>query len=343
MVVVPSPTQLSTEKLRVVDLPIVDLSADRAEVSKLIVKACEEYGFFKVINHGVPEDIIVKLEQEGRDFFALPVSEKQRAGPANPLGYGCKSIGFNGDKGEVEYLTLNTNPLSIAQRSKAISINDPSKFSYAASGYIEAVEGLACELLELMAEGMLVPDTSVFSRLIRDVDNDSILRLNHYPSLQVVECKNWDTSPTYADSLKVGFGEHSDPQILTLLRSNDVGGLQISVENGVWIPVPPDPTAFWVNVGDMLQAMTNGRFISVRHRALTNVSKSRMSMAYLGAPPLHAWISAPPEMVTPNSLSLYRPFTWAEYKKTTYSLSLGDTRLHLFRASCTDHAGAGVA
>ncbi|KAG6664147.1 gibberellin 2-beta-dioxygenase 2-like [Carya illinoinensis] len=340
---VTSPTQLSSEKLLAVHLPVVDLSADRAEVSKLIVKACEEYGFFKVINHGVPEDIILKLEQEGREFFALPESEKQRAGPANPLGYGCKSMGCKGDKGEIEYLTLNTNPLSIAQRSKTISINEPSKFSNAASGYIEAVEGLACELLELMAEGMLVPDTSVFSRLIRDVDNDSILRLNHYPALQVVECKDRDTAhaPIY-DSHKVGFGEHSDPQILTLLRSNDAAGLQISVENGVWIPVPPDPTAFWVNVGDMLQAMTNGRFVSVRHRALTNVSKTRMSIAYLGAPPLHAWISAPPEMVTPNSLSLYRPFTWAEYKKTVYSLSLGDTRLHLFRAS-TDHAGAGVA
>lgn len=133
-------------------------------------------------------------------------------------------------------------------------LNSNLSYSNAASGYIEAVEGLACELLELMAEGMLVPDTSVFSRLIRDVDNDSILRLNHYPALQVVECKDRDTAhaPIY-DSHKVGFGEHSDPQILTLLRSNDAAGLQISVENGVWIPVPPDPTAFWVNVGDMLQ------------------------------------------------------------------------------------------
>lgn len=124
----------------------------------------------------------------------------------------------------------------------------------AAGGYIEAVRGLACEILEVMAEGLLVSDSAVFSRLIRDVDNDSVLRLNHYPPLRVLlECKDWDFSPSYDDSLKlVGFGEHSDPQILTLLRSNDVGGLQISV-GGVWIPVPPDPTAFWVNVGDILQ------------------------------------------------------------------------------------------
>jgi gibberellin 2-oxidase len=122
--------------------------------------------------------------------------------------------------------------------------------SSAVSGYVQAVRELACELLDLTAEGLLVSDRSLFSRLIRDVDSDSILRLNHYP-IQL-DSKDWDSSPSHANC-KVGFGAHSDPQIFTLLRSNDVGGLQISIEDGVWIPVPPDPTAFWVNVGDMLQ------------------------------------------------------------------------------------------
>jgi gibberellin 2-oxidase len=126
-------------------------------------------------------------------------------------------------------------------------------YSCAVSGYIEAVKGLACELLDLMAEGLLVPDTTVFSRMIRDVDSDSVIRLNHYPPSQV-DCKDRDTSDS-----KIGIGEHSDPQILTLLRSNDVGGLEISIEDGVWIPVPPDPNSFYVNVGDMLQV---GTFLS---------------------------------------------------------------------------------
>lgn len=125
--------------------------------------------------------------------------------------------------------------------------------SSAVSGYIEAVRELACELLDLMAEGLGVPDTSLFSRLITDADSDSILRLNHYPPMPIL-CKDKDTSPSYnTNTNRVGFGEHSDPQILTLLRSNDVGGLQISLNNGVWFPVSPDPTAFCVNVGDVLQ------------------------------------------------------------------------------------------
>lgn len=131
MVVTSTNNSVRNEKILAIDLPMIDLSAERSKLANLIVKACENYGFFKVINHGVPEGIIEKMEQESVCFFAKPVAEKQQAqaAPANPFGYGCKNIGFNGDMGEVEYLLLPTNPLSIDQTSNSIS-NDPSKFRY---------------------------------------------------------------------------------------------------------------------------------------------------------------------------------------------------------------------
>ncbi|KAI3916335.1 hypothetical protein MKW98_004776 [Papaver atlanticum] len=322
--VVPSPNHPihnQKERIKSIGVPVIDLSNKRSIVSDSIVKACEEYGFFKVINHGISKDIISNMENEAHDFFAKPSREKLKAGPATPLGYGIKNIGFNGDFGEVEYLLLHTNPHSISQRSKSIS-NDPIKFSNVVNDYIEAVRDLTCEMLELIAEGLWVPDKSIFSKLIRDVDSDSIIRINHYPSsLQHMSNNN----------NRIGFGAHTDPQILNLLRSNDVDGFQISVEDGVWVPVPSDPAAFYVNVGDALQALTNGRFSSVKHRVLTNSNKStRMSMIYFGTPPLHACISPIPELVTPQKPSQYRPFTWAEYKKATYALRLSDQRLNLF-------------
>ncbi|XP_052208044.1 gibberellin 2-beta-dioxygenase 2-like [Diospyros lotus] len=326
--VVAAPPQILAEKIRETDLPIIDLSGERSEVSKLIVKACEEFGFFKVTNHGVSQDVINEMEAESFRFFARPAAEKQLAGPANPYGYGCKNIGFNGDFGEVEYLLLSANFLSISHRSKSIS-NDPLKFSSAVCGYVEAVRGLACEILDMMAEGVGVPQasSSVFSSLIRAVDNDSVFRLNHYPPLR--------EAPDHVrrhHHHRVGFGEHSDPQLLTILRSNNVGGLQISPEDGVWIPVSADPTSFSVNVGDALQAMTSGRFVSVRHRALANSQEVRMSMAYFAAPPLHARIAAQPELTGRRRECLYRPFTWGEYKTVTYSLRLGERRLNRFKA-----------
>lgn len=121
-------------------------------------------------------------------------------------------------------------------------------YSCAANDYIEAVRELACEVLDLVAEGLWVPDKYVFSRLIRDVQSDSVLRFNHYPPF-----KNWDPSSKACKDDQIGFGEHSDPQILTILRSNDVAGLEISLHDGFWVPVPPDPTQFYVIIGDALR------------------------------------------------------------------------------------------
>ncbi|KAM6541417.1 hypothetical protein CsatB_005864 [Cannabis sativa] len=344
---VPPVVMRSTKKTKAVGIPTVDLSkqGDRSStlmVSEAIVRACEEYGFFKVVNHGVSKHVISRLEEEGNGFFAKTSAEKRRAGPAAPFGYGSKTIGPNGDIGDLEYLLLHTNPLSISHTIKSIS-NDPTSFSYAVIDYTEAVRELACDILDLVGEGLWISDKFSFSRLIRDVESDSLLRLNHYPPVTV---KDRDPSsfnqypPGNTTTNPIGFGEHSDPQILTILRSNDVEGLQISLHDdhgdGFWLSVPPDPNNFYVFVGDALQALTNGRLKSVRHRALVNTAKPRMSMMYFGAPPMNAWISPLPELVSSEKPSLYKPFTWAQYKKAAYSLRLGDSRLDLFKNNHSD-------
>lgn len=126
--VVPSSNLMRSKKTcKALGIPVIDLSQERSLVTELIVRACEEYGFFKVTNHGVSNDIISRIEKESLDFFSKPASKKHEAGPPTPFGYGCKTIGFNGDMGELEYLLLETNPFSISDRSKTIS-TDPTKF-----------------------------------------------------------------------------------------------------------------------------------------------------------------------------------------------------------------------
>ncbi|KAL8142657.1 hypothetical protein V2J09_015689 [Rumex salicifolius] len=310
---VPSPTINPKSKI----IRVIDLSEKSSpELPEAVVACCEESGIFKVVNHGVPMDVVSRLERESMDFFSRPTWEKQTAaGPANPpFGYGCKTIGANGDVSHLEYLLLHTQqPCFLSQQQQH------SNFSGSVRDYVESVRDLACEILDLVAEGLRAPDKAVLSKLIRDVESDSILRLNHYPpSLHVPSSDN------------VGFGEHTDPQILTILRSNDVGGLQICTPDGLWVAVPPDPNAFFVMVGDALQVMANGRFESIKHRVVVNMEKRRMSMMYFGAPPLDALITPLPHLLKPAKTK-YKLFTWSEYKKATYASRLSDCRLNLFK------------
>lgn len=110
--------------------------------------------------------------------------------------------------------------------------------------YVSAVKTMACQILELLADGLRIEQKNVFSKLLMDKQSDSVFRLNHYPP-----------SP---DKNMIGFGEHTDPQIISVLRSNNTSGLQISLrEHGSWFSVPPDQDSFFINVGDSLQVLIN--------------------------------------------------------------------------------------
>lgn len=124
--------------------------------------------------------------------------------------------------------------------------------------YIEAVRDLSCDILEMVAEGLWVPDKSIFSKLIEDANSDSCFRINHYPSTSINDDQGSNPNLFNHDhhsKARIGFGEHSDPQILTVLRSNDVGGLQILSQDGLWIPIPPDSDKLCVLVGDAFQVI----------------------------------------------------------------------------------------
>ncbi|KAJ6377550.1 hypothetical protein OIU76_026512 [Salix suchowensis] len=344
-------------------IPLIDLS--NPDSKHLLVKACEEFGFFKVVNHGVPLEFILKLESEAVKFFSLPLSEKEKAGPPNPFGYGNKSIGQNGDVGWVEYLLLTANQESISQRLSSVFGDNPEKFRYetptnrsmflnfiqrsvvikallflfwaelcfwfrcfrrALNDYISAVKKMACEILEMMADGLKIQNRNVLSKLLMDEQSDSVFRLNHYPPCPEIQALK--------DHDMIGFGEHTDPQIISVLRSNNTSGLQISLNDGSWLSVPPDLSSFFINVGDSLQVMTNGRFKSVRHRVLANSMKARVSMIYFGGPPLGEKIAPLPSLMRGKE-SLYREFTWFEYKRSAYSSRLADNKLLLFERITT--------
>ncbi|CAB4306841.1 unnamed protein product [Prunus armeniaca] len=304
-------------------IPVVDLSDPEAKHH--IVKACEDYGLFKLVNHGVPLDFMTTLEAQALKFFNLPQSEKEKAGPADPFGYGSKRIGPNGDVGWIEYILLNTNPDIISPKSLSIFKENPEIFRDAVLDFICAVKKMTFEVLELMVDGLGIEPRNVLSNLLREDKSDCCFRLNYYPpcpELQALSGRNL-----------IGFGEHTDPQIISVLRSNNTSGLQISLKDGTWVSVPPDQNSFFINVGDCLQVMSNGRFKSVKHRVLADTTSSRISMIFFGGPPLSEKIAPLPSLMAEGEESLYKEFTWCEYKKSAYKSRLADYRLGLFEKS----------
>ncbi|CAL9096473.1 unnamed protein product [Musa acuminata var. zebrina] len=305
------------------DIPVVDLSMPGS--AEALVGACEELGFFKVVNHGVPVELAQRLEAEAIKFFALPQLDKEKSGPPNPFGYGNKTIGPNGDVGWVEYLlfAITSAPLSYTSMS---FLEEPSACSFrsALKEYLLAMRKLASDLLRLMAEGLKIEPRDAFSRLVMGEQSDGIFRLNHYPKCPILEKLNCSLT---------GFGEHTDPQIISVLRSNSSTGLQISLKDGSWVAVPPDQESFFINTVYVMagtQVLTNGRFRSVRHRVLANGLKSRVSMIYFFGPSPAERIAPLPQLMGEGEQSKYREFTWGEYKKASYKSRLSDDRLGQF-------------
>ncbi|KAL1805780.1 hypothetical protein ACET3Z_028848 [Daucus carota] len=290
-------------------IPVVDLSNPGAKTQ--IVNACQEFGFFKVINHGVPMEIVTKLEAQALSFFKQPQNHKNKAAP---FGYGNKNIGRKGDTGWVEYLLFGTDTQLISQNSLTILPND---FWALVNKYLSAVKNLACEILKLMAEELNLQPKNVLSRLLGDEKSDSFFRINHYPA---------------SDRNELGFGEHTDPQIISVIRSNNASGLEIALKDGTWTQVPADPNSFFITVDDCLQVMTNGRFRSVKHRVITESLKERLSMIYFGGPPLSEKI-APSTSLMQGEESLYKEFTWGEYKKAAFNTKLAFNRISFFEKS----------
>nr|CAB3478340.1 unnamed protein product [Digitaria exilis] len=286
-------------------VPVVDLS--RPGAARAIVDACERFGFFKVINHGVATATMDRAESETVKFFAQAQAVKDRAGPAYPpFGYGSKRIGLNGDMGWLEFLLLAVDSASLSD----------------ACTYVAAVRGVAVRVLEKMAEGLGIAPVDALSAMVTEQGSDQVFRVNHYPpcpALQGLGCS------------ATGFGEHTDPQLISVLRSNGTSGLQIALRDGAqWVSVPSDRDAFFVNVGDSLQVLTNGRFKSVKHRVVTSSLKSRVSFIYFAGPSLAQRIVPLPELLGDGEEILYKEFTWGEYKKAAYKTRLGDNRLAQF-------------
>ncbi|XP_057507602.1 protein DOWNY MILDEW RESISTANCE 6-like [Actinidia eriantha] len=300
------------------NVPIIDLGCeDLTRIVQQIADACHQYGFFQVINHGISMETVDKMLQVANEFFLLPMEEKMKLYSDDPAKTMRLSTSFNVKKEKVhnwrDYLRLHCYPLD--QYVPEWPSNPPS-FKEIVSKYCREVRELGLRLEEHIAESL-----GLERQHIRNVlgEQGQHMAVNFYP-------------PCPEPELTYGLPGHTDPNALTiLLQDFQVSGLQV-LKDGKWTAVKPHPNAFVVNIGDQLQALSNGRYRSVWHRATVNADKPRMSVASFFCPCDSALIS-PPEKLTQNGTgAVYRDFTYAEYYSKFWSRNLDQEHcLELFK------------
>lgn len=260
-------------------LPLVDISGsgdndstfDRVAVE--IDRACAEFGFFYVTGHGVPPGLCDALQRLAGRFFASPGEEKLRIamihGGRAWRGYfpvGGELTSGRPDRKEGLYFGTELGPEDPRVRAglPLHGMNlypDLPEFRATLLRYLEAVTALGQRLLAAIARGLGLSREYFLERYTRDPT--VLFRIFNYPPGQTSE--------------DLGVGAHTDYGFLTLLRQDDVSGLEIWHRER-WLPAPPISDSFVCNVGDMLERLTAGRYVSALHRVRNVTSQNRISM-----------------------------------------------------------------
>ncbi|XP_020247956.1 protein DOWNY MILDEW RESISTANCE 6-like [Asparagus officinalis] len=290
------------------NIPVIDLNCpDKSRIIAQVTGACRTYGIFQVVNHGVSVELTTKMAMIGLEFFRLPAEEKMSLYSDDPAKKMRLSTSFNVQKEKVhnwrDYLRLHCYPLE--EYVPGWPSNPPS-FREVASTYCKEIRLLGFRLLGLISLSLGLEEGYI-ERVLGEQEQH--MAINYYP-------------PCPEPELTFGLPAHTDPNALTvLLQDQDVPGLQI-LKDGRWFAVEPCPDAFVVNIGDQLQALSNGKYKSVWHRAVVNSNKERMSIASFLCPCNSVVISPPSKLISENDPAIYRSYTYDEYYKKFWGRNL---------------------
>lgn len=276
-------------------LPIIDLRNAAADVAQAIGQACRDHGFFYVTGHGIEESLGLRLEALSQRFFALPEATKAQFAMARggPAWRGWFALGGELTSGRPDWkegLYLGTDLAADDPRVRAgLPLHGANLlpgdhllpgFASTIADYMAALTVLGHRVMAAIALSLDLP-ADYFSRRYT-ADPLLLFRIFQYPSRDV---------PAGVDA-RHGVGEHTDYGLLTLLRQDDVGGLQVHTRSG-WIEAPPVPQSFVCNIGDMLDRMTGGLYRSTPHRVTLNRSgRHRLSFPLFFDPAFDVRIEA---------------------------------------------------
>lgn len=308
------------------NIPIVDLTdqGNRFPVGHdgivtQISKACSQWGFFHVVNHGISPQLIQRVWHETHRFFSLPRKDKLKLlrSKENPRGYYDRELTKNTrDLKEVfDFGRMPRPELADSHPDNRDIINgcnlwpgDLPGFKATMLAYFRACENLGMRLLELFCLGLDSPVDTLYADF--KPDHTSFVRLNYYPLQDPLAAEEAAEVTGLGD---MALHHHSDAGALTILLQDEVGGLQVYAKDRWW-GVEPVEGGLVINTADMMQVWSNDRYRAPLHRVMPTKDKPRYSIPFFFNPS-YATDCAPLESLTKEDGPHYRPVNWGSFRQ----------------------------
>jgi isopenicillin N synthase-like dioxygenase len=297
-------------------------STAQRETAAAVNAACRSMGFFYVSDHGVSEALQARLERVSAQFFELSVAEKMTIAMAHG---GRAWRGYFPPEGEItsgvpdlkEGIYFGTDlpqeHLAVVQKLLLHGANiypdTPlgAELREVVDEYMTAVVSLGHVLVHVLSLSLNLDAEYLTDHYL--YDPTVLFRIFNYPPY----AHNNSSTETETGKDRWGVGEHTDYGVLTLLKQDLHGGLQVKTVQDQWINAPPIPNTFVVNIGDMLERMTKGYYVSTPHRVKAHTEPyMRQSFPLFFDPAFDAAITAIPldETTLPPRLHAARAARW---------------------------------
>ena len=301
------------------NIPSVDLAdfsegnkETKAAFVKELGKAYEEIGFVAVKNHGLSDELCAELYAQVKGFFTLSKEEKEAyeieglAGQRGYVSFG-KEHAKNKNEGDLKEFwhfgqTVEDNDPIKEEYPDNVQVNELPKFNAVGREVYQKLEETGREMLRAIALHLNL-DENYFDAKIHN--GNSILRPIHYPPI------------THEPKDAVRAAEHEDINLITLLMGASADGLQVLNKSGEWISVTALPDQIVVNVGDMLQRLTNNKLKSTTHRVVNPPREkwgtSRYSIPFFLHPRSEVSLNCLPSCISESNPKNFSDITAGEY------------------------------
>lgn len=289
-------------------IPVIDLSGEHKEVVKQLRDASAKFGFFQVINHGMSDSFLDRLLNAIKAFHELQPEEKMRVYRRDTVT-ASSGVGFYSNYDLFHSKAASWRDTLLAHLGPVPV--DPNEIPDVCRAEVMEwdKEGklLGEKLMELLSEGLGISADKLTGTA--------------YLGRRVMVGQYYPYCPE--PNKTVGITSHTDPGILTVLLQDQVGGLQVKYD-GEWIDLKPVRGALVVNVGDLLQVISNDEYKSGEHRVYANpFRKPRISITTFFSPGIPDNICGPlPELVSPQRPALYQQHKFSDVINNFYSKEL---------------------